>query len=85
MNVTIVDDDVLENVESFDVILESPRLFIFIRLLDSRITLNPVDGVIEITDNDGMFPNRHTYEVIHNMFLFHSWCGGSGDDIVPGL
>ena len=57
MNVTIVDDEVLENVESFGVNLDSPRFFFFIRLLDSRISLNPVDGLIEITDNDGVFLN----------------------------
>ena len=49
VNVTIVDDDVLENVESFDVTLErTPGL-------DMRITLDPVDGVIEIRDDDGLF------------------------------
>ena len=50
VNVTIVDDDVLETVvESFTVTLErTPGL-------DSRITLRPVDGVVEITDNDGEY------------------------------
>ena len=80
MNVTIVDDEVLENVESFNVTLERAPFF----PLNNMITLNPVNGVIEITDNDGMFLNRHTYDVISNM-LFHSGCGGSGDDTVPGL
>ena len=47
VNVSIINDVVLENVESFDVTLERTLG------LDSRITLNPVDGVIEITDNDG--------------------------------
>ncbi|ETW92157.1 MAG: hypothetical protein ETSY2_54335 [Candidatus Entotheonella gemina] len=47
--ILIVDDDVLENVESFNVTLErTPGL-------DVRITLDPVDGEIEITDNDGRF------------------------------
>ena len=46
VNVSIVDDDVLENVESFDVTLErTPGL-------DVRITLDPVDGVIEIRDSN---------------------------------
>ena len=47
VNVSIINDIVLENVDSFDVTLERTLG------LDSRITLNPVDGVIEITDNDG--------------------------------
>ena len=47
--VTIVDDDILEMTESFDVTLErTPGL-------DSRITLDPVDGVVEITDDDGEY------------------------------
>ena len=48
VTVTIVDDEVLENVESFNVTLErTPGL-------DMRITLDPVDGVVEITDDDGL-------------------------------
>ena len=48
VNVTVVDDVILENVESFDLILErTPDL-------NSRITLDSVNGVVEITDNDGM-------------------------------
>ena len=42
----IVDDTILENDESFDVTLErTPDL-------NSRITLDPVNGVVEIADND---------------------------------
>ena len=49
VDVTIVDDDVLENVESFHVTLErTPGL-------DMKITLDPVDGVVQITDDDGLF------------------------------
>ena len=47
VNVSIINDIVLENVESFDVTLDRTTG------LDSRIALEPVDGVIEITDNDG--------------------------------
>ena len=47
MNVSIENDDVLEVIETFDVTLERPSG------LDSRITLDPVDGQIQITDNDG--------------------------------
>ena len=58
VNVTIVNDVVLENVESFDVTLDrAPEL-------DSRITLSPVDGIVEIIDNDGMF-------LLSAMFLLH--------------
>ena len=43
VNVSIVDDMILENTESFDVILErTPDL-------DSRITLDPGNGIVEIT------------------------------------
>ena len=55
MNVSIVEDTVLENVESFDVTLErAPEL-------DSRIMLDPVDGVIMINDNDGTSPLLYRY------------------------
>ena len=46
-NISIVDDVTLEMTESFSVTLErTPDL-------NSRITLNPVDGDINILDNDG--------------------------------
>jgi hypothetical protein len=47
MSVSIVDDDTPGNVESFDVTLERTTD------LDSRIALDPVNGILEITDNDG--------------------------------
>ena len=51
---SIVDDAILEDDESFDVTLErTPDL-------DSRITLDPVDAVVEIIDDDGRY-----YENIH--------------------
>ena len=46
----IVDDIILEN-ESFDLTLERTNG------LDSRITLDPVNGVVEVTDNDGRYNN----------------------------
>ena len=47
-NITIKNDAVLENTESFCVnLLRTPDL-------DSRITLDPVLAEIEITDNDGL-------------------------------
>ena len=49
VNVTIVNDDVLEMTESFHVTLErTPGL-------DMRIRLDQVDGVVEITDDDGEY------------------------------
>ena len=49
VNVSIMDDDVLEFTESFSITLERTLG------LDDRIDLDPVDGEVEITDNDGMF------------------------------
>ena len=46
VDIPIVNDDVLENSELFNVALERNGL-------DGRITLDPVDGLVEITDNDG--------------------------------
>ena len=54
VNVSIVEDTVLENVESFVVTLER------VPELDSRITLDPVEGFVEITDNDGMYNKTET-------------------------
>ena len=48
VDITIVDDGVLENVESFFVSLESTPG------LDSRITLNPTRAEVQITDNEGL-------------------------------
>ena len=49
--ISIENDMIVEITESFFVTLErTPDL-------DSRITLNPVDGEIEITDNDGVYTN----------------------------
>ena len=47
VDISIVNDTILEDEEAFDVTL--------LRTigLDSRIRLNPVDGVVVITDNDG--------------------------------
>ena len=52
----IMDDIILENGESFILTLErTPDL-------DSRITLDPVNGVVEITENDGRYSD---YSVKH--------------------
>ena len=48
VNVTIIEDGILENEELFNVTLErTPGL-------DDRITLDPINGVVQINDNDGM-------------------------------
>ena len=81
VNVTIVDDEVLERtMESFDVTLERTTG------LDNRIAFNPAKGMIVIRENDGMFLDRHAYGVMFNVLLYHrECCGGSGEDILPGL
>ena len=48
VHVVIVDDEALEMTESFDVYLDRASG------LDDRIELNPVNAVVEITDNDGI-------------------------------
>ena len=49
INITIVDDLILENIESFTVTLqEAPGH-------DERIELDPTNADIIINDNDGMF------------------------------
>ena len=57
VDIPIVDDDVLENSELFSVSLERNGL-------DTRITLDPVDGLVEITDNDG----THTVLIAWSMY-----------------
>ena len=78
--IPIVDDMIVELTESFFVTLErTPGL-------DSRITLDPVDGEIKITDDDGVYYyHAHTWDILENMDvhgLLHSGCGWFGDDIL---
>ena len=47
MNVTIEDDEVLETTEFFSITMERTLG------LDDRIELDPVDGMVQINDNDG--------------------------------
>ena len=48
LNISIIDDMVVEDLESFDITVgRAPGL-------DNRITLESVNGTVEITDNDGM-------------------------------
>ena len=75
INVIIVDDSILELVESFDVTLERTAE------LDERISLLPVDEVVEIIDNDGML--LLCVCSIHNvvcMLFYYRGCGWSGGD-----
>ena len=53
MYIPIVNDRILEDVASFDVTLGRTSD------LDSRITLNPVNAVVEIIDDDGMYDVYH--------------------------
>ena len=46
INITIVDDEVPEDTEYFNLNLERNGLH-------GRIQLDPVDGLVQITDNDG--------------------------------
>ena len=48
INITIVDDEVPENTEYFNLNLERNGLH-------ERIQLDLVDGVVQITDNDGTY------------------------------
>ena len=86
INITIMDDDVLENTEFFNLTLERNGLH-------ERIQLHPVDGLVQITNNDGtctvVRPQYRTIIIIAVKvqwlvvfcvpFLFFSGCGGSGD------
>ena len=47
INITIVDDEVLEDIEYFNLTLERNGLH-------ERIQLDPVDGLVQITNNDRM-------------------------------
>ena len=63
VDVPITNDAVLENTESFFVSLLRNGL-------DSRITLDPTQGEIEIIDNDGM----HCYcSPLHHCSTLHTW------------
>ena len=75
VNIPITNDDTLENTESFFVNLDRNGL-------DSRITLNPTRGEIEILDDDSMVIIYTC--VLYNVCLtLSSGCGGSGGDILP--
>ena len=78
--IPIVDDMIVELTESFFVTLEkTPGL-------DSRITLSPVNGEIEITNNDGVYYyHAHTWDILEKMDvhgLLHRGCGGVGEHIL---
>ena len=58
INVTIEDDNALELVELFNVTLETTTG------LDERISLSPVNGVVEIIDNDGMLTSAISTDIV---------------------
>ena len=60
VDIPIVDDDVLENSELFNVSLERNGL-------DSRITLDPVDGLVEITGMCTVLFAWSMYQTISSM------------------
>ena len=77
VNLTIVNDDVLEMVESFTVSLGNPNPNNSIQTEDrfahltSRISINPETAVIHIIDNDG---RDYTYEIqIIYLYLCRSY------------
>ena len=58
--VSIIDDTTLENSETFHITLErTPGL-------SSDITLDPVNGVVEITDNDGKYCVTYTCTAVES-------------------
>ena len=61
VNVTIVDDVQLERIEQLTYHLAETVN------LDRRITLNPVDGMIEIIDND----SKYIHEMIQHRMQFY--------------
>ena len=67
--VTIIDDEILENIEMFNFTLERTSE------LDASITLNPVDGVVQINDDDGTF----------NVCVYAMLCYFMYTDAVVGL
>ena len=77
VNITIHDDMIVENVESFTVTLErTPGL-------DMRITLDQVEAGIEITDDDG--EEFTVYAVTrHTSLSFRGYCGSGADYVHSG-
>ena len=74
VNVSITNDDTLENIESFFVNLNRNRP-------ESRITLDSTRGEIEILDDDDSMVIFYTC-VVQSVSLY-SCCGGCGGDILP--
>ena len=65
INIPTMDDEVPENTEYFNLTLERNGLH-------ERIQLDPVDGVVQITDNDSMCTYTHTVKVQFS-FLQRLW------------
>ena len=75
-DIIIEDDGIPEQVESFFVTLQrSPGQ-------DVRISLEPVDGEIEILDANSMYESSAICVFVVHCILLPSGCGGSGEDIL---
>ena len=71
INIPIVDDEVPENTEYFNLTLERNGLH-------ERIQLHPVDGVVQITDNDGMCTVLFAWSMYQRpsvVWLIQGWHG----------
>ena len=82
-SVAIVNDDILEGLESFSAVLQGTQG------LDTRITLDPVNAEIEIIDDDGEFltfslQQSYLLQQLY-LFLYHSGHCGFGADILQCL
>ena len=80
VDVSIVEDEILEGTELFQYTLErTPGL-------DSSIELNRVLGQVEIIDNDGVYDFKHLNTLQLSVIIpSFRGCGGSGEDFLPGL
>ena len=67
VDAVIVDDDVLEMMESFSITLERTTG------LDDRIDLDPVDGVVQINDSDGVSLIVNNASCLHRALLQWLW------------
>ena len=70
VNIFIVDDIILENDESFNVTLER------IPDLDSTIILDPVNGEVQITNDDGRYHDDGRYRDDDYMVVHNNYCRG---------
>ena len=76
--IIIIEDNVAEPMETFNVTLEE------VPGLDARITLDPVEAVVEIIDSNSQSCMHHHLLIIILFALcyIYSGCGWSGEDIL---